>query len=120
MPTWAMRQSREKSHGYDRVEDGAQASLTRARAVLLLQLPGRLDRHVELEHGGTARLERGVELGRQGSHAGQAYTSRAERAGERREIGVGEVGLAPALEDLLLEPFDGAVPVVVHHDEGDG
>src|SRR5437016_8743378 len=51
----------------------------------LLELPGRLDRHVELEQGRAAGLECRVEGGRQRVHAGQALTPRAERAGQGRE-----------------------------------
>src|SRR5712692_10302765 len=120
MPTPTIGRLSEKSRGYTNGEAAADVSLTRSRADLLSELPRRLDGHVELEKGGAIRLERGGEGRRQRRHARQALTARAERAGQRREIGVGEVGLAPALEDLLLEPLDGAVPVVVHHDEGDG
>src|SRR3989454_165487 len=83
-------------------------------------LPGRLDRHPELQQRWPIAGEGAADRVRQRVDSRQALPPRAERARQRGEVGIAQIGLAPApLVHPLLEILDRAVALVVDHEEHD-
>src|SRR6266705_3374455 len=84
-----------------------------------LELPGWIDGYRKFQEGRPDMAQGLVERARQLFHALHAEPLGAEGAGQRGEVGVGQIDLAVFPEDALLEVLDGAVALVVEHEEND-
>src|SRR5438309_10141583 len=81
------------------------------------QLPGRLDRHRELEDRRSLRGEGAREQPAEGVERLDPPARRPEGAGERGEVGVRELRLSRPAVEPRLEGLDRAVATLADHEE---